>query len=87
LVLGWKTDLQKRLLKDKQFGDKGGNAIKVQMESLVPDLSKITKAERIKKWFLYMCGYLALKPFQTQTHIFRKGLLLNRDKITIFYWI
>jgi hypothetical protein len=44
LALGWKTDLQKRLLRDKQFGDKGGNAIKVQTESLVPDLSKITKA-------------------------------------------
>jgi hypothetical protein len=30
----------------------GGNAIKVQMESLVPDLSKITKAERIKEMVL-----------------------------------
>jgi hypothetical protein len=63
LVLGWKTDLQKRLLRNMQFGDKGGNAIKVPMESLVPDLSKITKAETIKEWFLCMCGYLALKPF------------------------
>jgi hypothetical protein len=27
----------------------GGNAIKVQMESLVPDLSKITKAEMIQE--------------------------------------
>jgi hypothetical protein len=26
----------------------GGNAIKVQRESLMPDLSKITKAERIE---------------------------------------
>jgi hypothetical protein len=30
----------------------GGNAIKVQMESLVPDLSKITKAKRIKEMVL-----------------------------------
>jgi hypothetical protein len=52
LVLGWKTDLQKRLLRDKQFGDKMGNAIKVRMESLVPDFSKITKAERIKEMVL-----------------------------------
>jgi hypothetical protein len=27
----------------------GGNAIKVPMESLVPDLSKITKAKRIEE--------------------------------------
>jgi hypothetical protein len=47
LVLGWETNLQKRLLRDKQFGDKGGNAIKVHMESLMPDLSKVTKAEKI----------------------------------------
>jgi hypothetical protein len=31
----------------------GGNAIKVQMVSLVPDLSKkLIKAERVKKWSL-----------------------------------
>jgi hypothetical protein len=47
LVLGWNIDLQKRLLRDKQFGDKVENAIKVPMVSLVPDLSKITKAKRI----------------------------------------
>jgi hypothetical protein len=40
-----------RLLRDKQFGDKG-NAIKAQVESLMPDLSKITKARRIKKLVL-----------------------------------
>jgi hypothetical protein len=33
-------NLQKRPFRDKQFGDKGGNAAKVQMELLVPDLSK-----------------------------------------------
>jgi hypothetical protein len=40
------------------------------MESLMPVLSKITKAERIEEMVLIHCGYLALKPFQTQTHIF-----------------
>jgi hypothetical protein len=30
----------------------GGNAIKDPMESLMPDLSKITKAERIKEMIL-----------------------------------
>jgi hypothetical protein len=49
LVLGWDTDVQKRLLRDKQFGDKRGNAVKVQTESLMTDLSKITKAERIEE--------------------------------------
>jgi hypothetical protein len=57
----------------------GGNAIKVQMESLMPDLSKITKAERIEEVVLIHCGHLASKPFQGQTHIFRQDLLL-RDK-------
>jgi hypothetical protein len=50
-------------LRDKQFGDKAGNAIKVQMESLVPDLSKITKAERIKEMVLmhvWLSGIKAL---------------------------
>jgi hypothetical protein len=63
LVLGWKTDLQKRLLRDKQFRDKAGNAIKVPMKSLVPDLSKITKAERIKEMVLmhvWLSGIKAL---------------------------
>jgi hypothetical protein len=63
LVLGWKTDLQKRLLRDKQSGDKGGNAIKVPMESLVPDLSKITKAKRIEEMVLihmWLSGVKAL---------------------------
>jgi hypothetical protein len=50
----------------RQFGDKAGNAIKVQMESLMPDLSKIRSPRRLRKWFLYMCDYLALKPFQIQ---------------------
>jgi hypothetical protein len=41
----------------------GGNAVKVQMESLVPDLSKITKAKRIKEIVLthvWLSGIKAL---------------------------
>jgi hypothetical protein len=41
----------------------GENAIKVQMESLVPDLSKITKAKRIKEMVLmhmWLSGMKAL---------------------------
>jgi hypothetical protein len=45
------------------------------MESLVSDLSKITKAKRIKE--MVLCCYLALKLFHIQTHIFRQGLLLK----------
>jgi hypothetical protein len=42
---------------------KGGNATKVQMESLVPELLKITKAERIKEMALthvWLSGIKAL---------------------------
>jgi hypothetical protein len=44
--------MEDRSSKEKQFGDNGGNPIKVQMESLVTDLSKTTKAERIKEMAL-----------------------------------
>jgi hypothetical protein len=47
------------------------NAVTVQMESHVSDLSKIT-AKKIQEVFLYTCGHLALKPFQTQIHIFKQ---------------
>jgi hypothetical protein len=50
-------------VRDKQFGDKGGNTTKVPMESLVPDLSKIIKAERIKEMVLmhvWLSGFKAL---------------------------
>jgi hypothetical protein len=40
------------------------------MESLVPDLSKITKAERIEEMVLMHVWLLALKPFQTQSSYF-----------------
>jgi hypothetical protein len=37
---------------------------------------KNNQGERIEEMVLTR-GYLALKPFQTQTHIFRQGLLLK----------
>jgi hypothetical protein len=58
LVLGWKTDLQKRLLRDKQFGDKGECH-----QSSNGVLSKITKAERTKEMVLmhvWLSGIKAL---------------------------
>jgi hypothetical protein len=42
------------LFRDQQFGDK------VPMESLVPDLSKIIKAERIKEMVLRYGSYQTL---------------------------
>jgi hypothetical protein len=50
-------------LRDKQFGEKGWNAIIVQMESLVPDRSKITKAERIKEMVLTHVWLSGIKAF------------------------
>jgi hypothetical protein len=77
LILGWKTDLQKRLLRDKQFGDKGRNAIKVPMESLVPDLSKTTKAERIKEMVLMHVWLFGIKTLLDTNSYFRQSLLLK----------
>jgi hypothetical protein len=48
---------------ETRVGDNGGNAMKVQMESQMPDLSKITKAERIKEMVLmhvWLSGIKAL---------------------------
>jgi hypothetical protein len=39
-----------------------GNAIKVQIESLVPDLSKVTKTERIKEKGLIYVWLSGIKP-------------------------
>jgi hypothetical protein len=47
------------------------------MESLVPDLSKIIKAERIKEMVLMRVCLSDIKLFQTQTHSFRQHLLLK----------
>jgi hypothetical protein len=52
------------------------------MESLMPDLSKITKAERIKEVVLIHVWLSGIKARYKLT-FFRQGLLL-RDKITIF---
>jgi hypothetical protein len=47
-VLGWEANLQETAQRQAVWRQ-GWNAIKVQMESLMPDLSKITKADRIKE--------------------------------------
>jgi hypothetical protein len=57
LVFGWQTDLQRRLPRDK------GECVKVQMESLMPDLSKIIKAKRIEEMLLMRVWLSALKRF------------------------
>jgi hypothetical protein len=45
LISTWMGDKSSKETAQRQIvKDKGGNAIKVQMESLMPDLSKITKA-------------------------------------------
>jgi hypothetical protein len=49
---------------------KEGNAIKVEMESLVPHLSKITKTERIEEMVLLHEWLSDLKALQAQTHSF-----------------
>jgi hypothetical protein len=48
----------------RQFGDKGGwHAIKVQMKSLMPDLSKIIKAERVEQVVLIHVWPSGIKAF------------------------
>jgi hypothetical protein len=58
------------------------NAIKVQMASLVPNLLKITKAERIEEVVLIHVWLSGIKT-RYKLIFFRQCLLL-RDKITIF---
>jgi hypothetical protein len=63
----------------------GGNAVKVQMELLVPDLSKIMKAERIEQMVLiqeWLSGIKALP--NTNSYFLHRVFYLNRDKMTIF---
>jgi hypothetical protein len=55
---------------------KGGNAIEVQMESLMPDLSKITKAKRIKKVVLIHVWLSGIKA-RYKLIFFGQGLLLK----------
>jgi hypothetical protein len=54
------------------------------MESLVPNLSKITKARGLRKWLLYvwLSGIKALP--DTNLHFLDRVFYLNRDKMTIF---
>jgi hypothetical protein len=47
------------------------------VESLVPDLSKITKAQRIKEMVLMHMWLSSINALQTQTHIFRQSLLFK----------
>jgi hypothetical protein len=69
-------NLQRRLLGDKQFGDKGRSTIKVQMESFVPDLSKkLIKAERTKEVVLMHVWLSNIKPFKAS------ALYFHRDKV------
>jgi hypothetical protein len=62
----------------------GGNAIKVQMESLVPELSKITKAERIEKMVLIHVWLSGTKALPDTNSFLDSVFYLNRDKITTF---
>jgi hypothetical protein len=55
-----------------------GVAVKVQMESLVPDFSKITKAERIEEMVLIHVWPYGTKALpDTNSYFFRQGLLLK----------
>jgi hypothetical protein len=63
----------------------GGNAVKVQMESFMPDLSKITKAERIEEMVLihvWLSGIKALP--DTNSYFLGRVFYFNRDKVIIF---
>jgi hypothetical protein len=51
-------NLWRRLFRDNC--SEKGKKIRIQRESLVPNLSKLRS---LKKGFLYMYDYLALKPF------------------------
>jgi hypothetical protein len=50
-----------------------GNAIKVQVESLVPDLSKIIKAERIKEMVLMHVWLSGIKALPDTNSYFKTG--------------
>jgi hypothetical protein len=62
-----------------------GNAVKAQMESLMPDLSKITKAERIKEMVLIHVWLSGIKVLpDTNSYFLDRVFYVNRDKMTIF---
>jgi hypothetical protein len=54
----------------------GGNDIKVQMESIMPDLSKITKAQRTEEMVLMHVWLSGIKA-RSKLIFFRQGLLLK----------
>jgi hypothetical protein len=55
----------------------GGNAVKVQMESLVPGLSKITKAKRVKEMVLMHVWLSGIKALPDTNSYFLPGPLLT----------
>jgi hypothetical protein len=68
LVLGWETNIRETAQRQA-----GGNAIKVQMGSMEPDLSKITKTKRIKEMVLmhvWLSGIKALPDTNSYFYIF-----------------
>jgi hypothetical protein len=62
----------------------GGNAIKDPMLSLMPDLSKIAKAERIKEMVLMHVWLSGIKALLGAKSYFIPVFYLNREKITTF---
>jgi hypothetical protein len=53
LVLGREKDLQRRLLKEKQFGDKVGDGMSSKFKwNHWCQTSQSNQAERIEEWFL-----------------------------------
>jgi hypothetical protein len=55
------------------------------MESLVPDLSKITKAERTEEMVLIHVWLSGMKTLpDTNSYFLDKIFYLNRDEMTIF---
>jgi hypothetical protein len=62
----------------------GGNATKVQTESLVSDLSKITKAERIEEMVLIHVCLSGIKALPDTNSVLDRVFYLNRNKMTVF---
>jgi hypothetical protein len=71
-------DLQRRLLRDKHFGVKGGMLLK-----FVPDLSKIPKAQRIEEMVLMHVWLSGIKALPDTNSFLARVFNLNRDKVTI----
>jgi hypothetical protein len=57
------------------------------MESLVPDLSKITKTERIEDMVLMHVWLSGIKALPDTNSYFRQDLLLKKRQSSYFYWL